>query len=366
MADYPNKVRQLRQERGVTQARLAAQAGLSRQSIGAIEAGRSQPAVDVALRLAAALDCSVETLFSPAASTERLAVEAEGEARTGRSALAYLDGRWVSYPLRDQLHISADALGLAARHGRAYAEPLRGAEEARDNVVILGCAAGLGLLADRLNARAGPGRFLWLNRSSHAALAALREARTHIAGVHLVDAASGEANLADVQRSLCHQSVVLIALGSWEAGLLLAPRCAKRIRSVADLTGRGLRLALRESGSGARRLLESELSRTGIPLDAVQAAGPPHRGHLDVARAIALGAADAGIATRDAALAFDLPFLPLAEERYDLVIPRDSLSDPRIQRLLDTMTGASFRRELASLGYDMRQCGQRIAELRAA
>jgi molybdate-binding protein/DNA-binding XRE family transcriptional regulator len=345
---------------------LAAQAGLSRQSIGAIEAGRSQPAVDVALRLAAALECSVERLFSPAVSAQLLPVEAEGEPHTGRRALAFLNGRWVSYPLLDQLHISADALGVAARHGRARAEPLRGADEARDNVVILGCAAGLGLLADRLNTRSGPGRFLWLNRSSNAALEALREERAHIAGVHLVDAASGEANLLDVRRSLCNQTVVLITLGTWEAGLLLAPSCANRIRSVADLTGRGLRLALRESGSGARRLLDSELSRIGIPLDAVRAHSPPHKGHLDVARAIALGAADAGIATRDAALAFELPFLPLAEERYDLVIPRDYLSEPRLQRLLDAMTGASFRRELSSLGYDMRQCGQRVAELRAA
>jgi molybdate-binding protein len=85
-----------------------------------------------------------------------------------------------------------------------------------------------------------------------------------------------------------------------------------------------------------------------------------------VAHAIAIGAGDVGIATRDAALAFGLDFVPLAEERYDLVVSRAELADPRMQRLLDTMTTAAFRRELVALGYDVRACGDRVAELGAA
>ena len=56
-------------------------------------------------------------------------------------------------------------------------------------------------------------------------------------------------------------------------------------------------------------------------------------------------------------------FVPLAEERYDLAIPRSGLQDSRIQRLLETMTSAAFRRELSSLGYDPRSSGERVAEL---
>jgi molybdate-binding protein len=53
---------------------------------------------------------------------------------------------------------------------------------------------------------------------------------------------------------------------------------------------------------------------------------------------------------RSAALAYGLDFVPLAEERFDLVIPRELLQDARVTRLLEALTSGSFRREMESLG----------------
>ncbi|MCC7109112.1 MAG: regulator of molybdate uptake, partial [Deltaproteobacteria bacterium] len=116
-------------------------------------------------------------------------------------------------------------------------------------------------------------------------------------------------------------------------------------------------------GSGAQRLLERAARQQGLPLE--RARHPPLRvrGHLDVARAVLMGAADTGVATRDAALAFGLAFVPLADERYDLALPRASLGDARVQRLLDVLVSSELRRELEALGYDTRPAGQRAAEL---
>ncbi|MBX3249207.1 MAG: regulator of molybdate uptake, partial [Myxococcales bacterium] len=75
---------------------------------------------------------------------------------------------------------------------------------------------------------------------------------------------------------------------------------------------------------------------------------------------------DAGVATRDAALAFGLHFVPLSEERYDLVIPRASLDDPRVERWLDALTSRAVRIELDALGYDVTHAGDRVAEIGAA
>ncbi|HEY5959007.1 MAG TPA: substrate-binding domain-containing protein, partial [Polyangiaceae bacterium] len=86
-------------------------------------------------------------------------------------------------------------------------------------------------------------------------------------------------------------------------------------------------------------------------------------GHLEVAHAVALGAGDVGVATRDAAIGYGLDFLPLTEERYDLVVPRDELGDPRMARLFDVMTAGPLRRELAALGYDVSPAGNRVAEI---
>jgi molybdate-binding protein len=79
-----------------------------------------------------------------------------------------------------------------------------------------------------------------------------------------------------------------------------------------------------------------------------------------------MGAADTGVATRDAAMAFGLAFVPLAEERYDLALPAATLADRRISRLFEVLVSGGFRRELTVLGYDVRGSGERVAEVPAA
>lgn len=364
-APSPNRVRTQREARNLSQVALAERASLSRQSLSAIEAGRATPAVDVALRIARALGCSVETLFSrPEAAT--LSTEVSPGAGAGRVAMAHVGGRWVSYPLRGGgTRVSADGVG-EHQHGRHLdVATLRPPAELRENVVLMGCALGLGLIADRLNAGPGPGRFLWLPRSNHSALEAMAKAQTHVAGIHDVNRSAGDANVEAVRRHAKGTEVVLVTLARWEAGLVTSPGNPKRVRRPVDLGRRGLRLVTREPGSGARRLLDHHLNEAGIkrarPVTALEATG-----HLEVAQAISMGAGDVGVATRDAAIAYGLDFIPLAEERFDLVLPLASLEDARISRLFDVMTSGAARRELAALGYDVRSCGDRVAQLPAA
>lgn len=360
-AASPNRVRELREARGLSQMALAVAVSLTRQSVGAIEAGRATPAVDVAIRLGQALGCPVEELFGACAS-EDIIPDATIGASGGRLALGHIAGRWVSYPLSAEgMWISADAIAASPGHG---VELLRPGAEARDNLIMMGCIGAMGLIAERLNACPGAGRFLWLGRSSSAALEALAADRTHLAGVHLTDDSTGESNVPDVRRHGIPAAIVLTTLGRWEAGLVVAAGNPKRIRGVADLGRRGLRLVVREPGSGARRLLERDLLRAGLSLQLGDAAVVGS--HLAVADAVALGAVDVGVATRDVAILRGLHFVPLAEERLDLATPLALIDDPRIQRLFNAMTAAPFRRELRALGYDVAGCGERVAEVPAA
>lgn len=361
-SEIQHPVKQAREQRGMSQIELAASAKLTRQSIGAIESGRASPSVDVALRLAKILERSVEELFDHPPAAETIAAETAGPSVPGRLALAHIGGRWVAHSLqRDGLRVAADAIS-SAQGSRVRAQLLGGSAEARDNMLIAGCAAGLGLLTDRLSARRGAGRYLALSCSSTAALEALDRKQVHVAGVHLIDAKSGNANVADVRRIVRNAALVLITLARWEMGMLVAPERARRLRTPADLVRRGVRVAVREPGSGARRLLDQELRRLGesAPAHAVIA-----RGHLEVAQAVAMGAADTGIATRDAAISFGLVFVPLSEERYDLALRAEDESDPRMQRLLNALSTRGFRQELSALGYDVRCAGERVAQLGA-
>jgi len=365
-AGWSNRLRESRQARGLSQAALANAVMLSRQSVHAIESGRAIPAVDVALRLAGVLECSVEALFGERAPERALSTEPVGQSLPGRVSLAHIADRWLSYAIGPGcLGRSADALVSRTNRGSVEVELLRTPAELRENVVIMGCAPALGLLADRLNAHSGPGRFLWLTRSSTSALEALGRWQTHVSGVHLIDAQTGEANVPDARRHSQKRALVLITLAGWEVGLVVAPGNPKRISGVSDLGRPDVRLISREAGSGARSLVERELRQAQLPTELAEGVTQAS-GHLELAHAVSLGAADVGVGTRDAGLAFGLGFIPLAEERYDLVVPRDELAEPRLVRLFDVMTSGPFRRELALLGYDPRQCGARVAEILVA
>lgn len=361
----PNtRLRARREQCGHSQAELAELTELSRQSINAIEAGRTLPSVDVALRLCRVLGCSVEQLFGSDAP-ELLRVEAR-TTPGARVALARIRDRWVARSLGDQgMRLSADGLVEEVHPGEALVRPLRPPEQVDDNLVIEGCAPGLGLLADRLNAHPGAGRFLWFSASSGQALAALARGHAHVAGVHLVDARTREPNLPAVRRLPMRTVLAVLTFARWEVGLLTRNEDAGRIRSVADLAASRVRLVTREPDAGAQQLLERELRAAGVHRRAARK-GPEAKSHLDVARAIAMNAADAGVASRDAAIACDLRFVPIAEERFDLVLPRTLLGDARVVRLFETLVSAPVRAELAAVGYDVAEAGNHVADVRAA
>jgi putative molybdopterin biosynthesis protein len=90
------------------------------------------------------------------------------------------------------------------------------------------------------------------------------------------------------------------------------------------------------------------------------------RSHVEVARLVALGRADAGIAIPSVARAEGLDFVELAEEPFDLVFASSLARDPRLVALVDALESRAFRRELGSLGgYDPRGAGALVAEVGA-
>jgi putative molybdopterin biosynthesis protein len=119
----------------------------------------------------------------------------------------------------------------------------------------------------------------------------------------------------------------------------------------------------REKGSGSRQLLDRLLKDARIPGTRVAGYdGDPAPGHLAAAWRVYSGLADCCIATRSAARAFGLDFVPLTSERYDLVIREEHIQLAAVERLLDVLTQAAFRRELDALcGYDTRQTGRRMS-----
>ena len=345
---------------------LAQAAGISRQSLGAIEAGRAEPSLSVAFALSRALELSVEELFLAQAPEPGLSAEPSDEqaARVGsRVTLAFIRERWVAHALPapgpDAPAWAADGIVCARGRGaRVSVEPLRATAEARDNVLLLGCAPGLGVIADRLNRTRGPGRFVWLSDSSTSALESFGKHHAQVAGVHSSDAGSGDPNTSAVRRALGSTRVELVTFARWQVGLVVARGNPRGISEVADLGRKGIRIVRREAGAGVQRLLEQRLKQAGLAPRRVLSRARSARGHLEAAFLVAIGAADVALTIEGAALVHGLDFLPLVEERFDLVLSRDAASNPRLGRLLEALQSAAFHRELSSLGgYDATECG---------
>ncbi|HVO22331.1 MAG TPA: substrate-binding domain-containing protein [Candidatus Margulisiibacteriota bacterium] len=253
-----------------------------------------------------------------------------------------------------------DAAMVRARVAAKFGGRQRAGEEAlfavgSDDLV-------LDLLARRLAHEHPQVRFAARAVGSLSGLIALHEQRAHLAGIHLLDAESGEYNVPYVKHFLPEERVVVINVAWREQGLLLAAGNPKHIRGLRDLTRRDVQIMNRQAGAGTRLLLRQLLRKARIDPTRIRGYERDLTTHGAVAGAIAAGAADAGVGLRAAAQLYGLDFLPLAKERYDLVMPRRVFESRPLRPLLELMHDAAFRREAAQFaGYDLARMSQMVA-----
>ncbi|GIW05981.1 MAG: hypothetical protein KatS3mg060_0786 [Dehalococcoidia bacterium] len=367
---WESRVRAARRHAGLTQQELADRVGLSRQALNAIETGRSIPNTAVALRLARALGCPVEDLFAESEPdvVDRVHFPLPVPAGAVRLTLARVRGRWVGYPLargHDVLEGFAAADGLLTSRDRfGQARLLAPHTHLEHTAVLLGCDPSLSIVAAHLARQRSDVRLLWVSAASETALATVAAGEAHVAGSHLWDPAARTFNVAHAERALAGIGGIVVRYASWELGFVVPPGNPKGVRSVADLAGTGVRIVNRELGAGSRTFLDDRLSELGAPPTAVLGYDRVVPSHLEVARAVASGAADAGIALRATADVFGLDFAPLTEAQFDLTIPRDHLDHPAIGILLEVVQSARLRDELRTLpGYEVSQLGKVVAKV---
>jgi molybdate-binding protein/transcriptional regulator with XRE-family HTH domain len=344
-----NRLKTLRQARGLSQAELAAAAGLSRTGVSAIEGRRLVPSVAAALALGKALGCSVEELFGCAPSPATIDFAWQPAALPCRFWAAEVAARTWLYPVESGPCDGLAHDGLVAEDG-ALPHSLEGASE---TLVLATCDPAAALLASIYQRQSGL-RMLILTRASGEALDLLNRGLAHVAGVHL--AASGDrAGNAALVRQRMTGDWSLVRVAQWEEGLAVQP--GLKLRSATAAARGRLRWVGRNSGAGARRC-QNELLGTR--------AAPRHvaRDHRGVVEAIRSGWADVGVCVRLASEEGQLQFLPVATEPYDLCFRRESAGDPRIAALVRALRSREYRQLLGELpGYRLAHTGE-IEEVR--
>lgn len=192
-------------------------------------------------------------------------------------------------------------------------------------------------------------------------LIALRQGLCQMAGCHLFDPLSGEYNLTYVQHLFPGQAMHVVALTKRQQGLCVAMGNPQGIKGLDDLARGDLRFINRRSGSGTRLWFDQQLTALSVSADVIQGYDWVVDTHLEIARAVAEGQADLGLAVLAASKQYGLDFIPLFEERYDLVIPEANYRSAGLAPLLDYLHSGEFRQAVEHLdGYDPHQSGSEI------
>jgi putative molybdopterin biosynthesis protein len=183
-------------------------------------------------------------------------------------------------------------------------------------------------------------------------IVALMNDECHAAPMHLL-AKDGSYNIPYLKKYMPGQALDLICVADRQQGLI-----SKDGIGFDELEHHSF--VNRQNGAGTRLLLDFELKKRGIDPQKIRGYGREVTTHLAVALAVKTGEADAGMGVYSAAKALGLQFVPVAQERYEIVLRASNRNDPRVQALLDTIESAEFKATLEKMGgYDTRETGVR-------
>lgn len=266
-------------------------------------------------------------------------------ARAGRIPAVRLTGKWL-FP-KDAL----DAWLSEQAHGSvAAAEEVRPRGVSRPGAMVV-AGSDDPLLRDllrELSLRPENSLYAFAEVGSAQGMRTAASSQADLACSHLME--EGEFNLPFLPRLApgLHGRVVTVARR--RQGLLTAPGNPRGFRRVADLGREGVCIVNRQPGAGTRVLLDAELTRAGLDPGTIAGYDQEVSTHVEVAARVLRGDADAGLACETAARMLGVEFVPLCEERFDLIIPKDSERLPGTSALVGALRSPAFRRKAAALG----------------
>ncbi|MDO8754631.1 MAG: substrate-binding domain-containing protein [Anaerolineales bacterium] len=186
----------------------------------------------------------------------------------------------------------------------------------------------------------------------------LRQGLCQISGSHLLDE-SGEYNTPFIRHLFPDRDVEIVTLAYRTQGLMLASGNPKDVKKISDIAKPNVRFVNRNAGSGTRLWLDTELRRLKIPTHKITGYEKTVKTHSEAAMLISQNKADGSLGLQAAAYQHRLDFIPLFEERYDLILPREQ--EKILNPLLDYIQTADFRNLLSQLtGYNTTHTGEQI------
>ncbi|MGF6356819.1 putative molybdopterin biosynthesis protein [Paenibacillus sp. 4624] len=248
-----------------------------------------------------------------------------------------------------------------ASSSAGYGQNIAGAAR---HLVITGQDVSLDILMRHMERQSRDIRPLRSFMGSLDGLISMYRGESDLVSTHLLDGDTGEYNLPYIRKILTGWSYVVVNLLSRPAGLYVPRGNPRQLNDWTDLNQSDLRLANREKGSGARVLLDEQLRLHGIPASGLLGYDVEETSHMGVAAKVSSGEADVGVGIEKAArLVGQVDFIPLVQERYDLVMLRKQGNEAWIESVLHILRSPEFRQELRAFeGYDVSRTGEVLFE----
>jgi putative molybdopterin biosynthesis protein len=258
------------------------------------------------------------------------------------------------------LTLTAGSEGVGAGE-EVEIELLRPLTEIQSTLVAIGSHDNIiDVLANLLHKGSNTIRVSSAHVGSMGGIMAIKRGEAHFAGSHLLDEETGEYNISFIKRFLADIPLQLINLCYRQQGLIVAKGNPHGITGFQDVADGNLSFINRQNGAGTRLLTDKTLKDLSINPTDIGGYDHEEYTHMSVAASIANGSVDCGMGILAAANALKLDFVPVAEERYDLIIPEKFLNDPKISTLLDLICNSPEFKELVNNlgGYNLQDSGK--------
>lgn len=289
-----------------------------------------------------------------------------------RVRMGYVDGRLIATPLNRgsgvvSSFMKADGILTIPQGLEGYeagsevtVRLLRPHEELKNTLVAIGSHDPLlDEVADLLHRKNTSYYMASAHTGSMGGILAVRRRETHVAGIHLLDEKDGTYNEFFVRKYFPGGGVRLVECVGRTQGLMVAKGNPKGIAGMESLTASGIRYVNRQKGSGTRILMDYLCAKHGLDSSSIYGYEREEFTHTSVAAQIASGSADAGMGISPAAKMYDLTFIPIGTEQYDLLIPDSAWDTPLVQEMLEILRGEEFARKLEMLGgYTLKAPGR--------
>jgi len=236
------------------------------------------------------------------------------------------------------------------------------ADKLENTLVVIGSHDPLlDELADMMHLENGNVYMSSAHVGSMGGIMAIRRGEAHVAGCHLLDTATGKYNLAFLKKYFPKGGVRLIRCVGRQQGMMVAKGNPLNIQKFSDIAREGIRYVNRQKGSGTRILTDYLCKQEGLNPEAIYGYDREELTHTSVAAQIVSGSADAGMGIYSAAKLYDLDFIPICIEEYDLIIPDHAWETPMVQQMLATLKSETFKEKILALGgYTVENPGEII------